>query len=924
MSSTLKILVDIQCFVYCDFEQVGEAIPDSIFKMELRKGTYILDFKIDGTTIVSKEYIMKSDNEEALLRVNLSEALSMYKREKKYSEIANTNADIQYKDGDWWIVNNDNGCEIKLWYNIEDRTYSTLKTFDEVGLRAVNIGGTEVDNFAYFTIKGGKWGCINKYGEIQIPIIYDSSVYFYNNCVAKAILDGKDVLINKYGEQLYDDLYDSLKGCFFQNQIVCKNGKYGVIDTNGKYIIPIIYDNLERVDKNDTRFIIKVNNKYGIVDHNNNLLIPCIYDSIVSNKYVISVCSNNKWGLFDSNLKSIVPIKYEIFNKDDNSFDKRPVLVCKNGYYGILNINISKPNDMSSWNGELNHISEIVPCVYNTLYDEHGREIEPHKVNISFLDRTFFVKIDKEKLHCYKYRLQANKNMNSPIQYTAICEMHFLCESFRIAYGMPYKEYLVFENEGTSTITDGSINLKVPCKKEEVKEILVLPNGCKYIVIVNKEIYLFENNKFVSCMNNAELCFMNVNGVIYGVKKDGKYAIYSSDFHQCTPFEYDHISADEDYDNIEIQKSIHGKRIYGEYSYKEKRLISFGYLRYRLLRSQYNWAEKYNISNQKEGIISFNPKGIVVPFKYDYIRLYTGNKSTVLVVAKEFSEFPQKRYALMNTKQELLTEYIFRNIRERDCRTLNDIQCELIHNDNDYSYATFDLTLNDINEFAPFMGYQHDVAYEYDKSKFYNEATTPFKNIRFYIDTETTGLPIDEHLPNENSDNWPHLVQVAFIIEDDNFGILSKRNIIVRPEGYIIPESSTKIHGITTDYARKVGINRKTVISLLDRCLANTDSIIGHNVSFDINVIKAEIFREKGHNALSIKRNHQIHDTMILGMNICKIQNSYLYSRQNISYKYPKLDELYYKLFNKHFENQHDAIADIQATYDCYNELIKR
>ena len=47
MSSILKILVDIQCLVYCDFEQVGEAFPNSIFKMELRKGMYIIDFKKD-------------------------------------------------------------------------------------------------------------------------------------------------------------------------------------------------------------------------------------------------------------------------------------------------------------------------------------------------------------------------------------------------------------------------------------------------------------------------------------------------------------------------------------------------------------------------------------------------------------------------------------------------------------------------------------------------------------------------------------------------------------------------------------------------------------------------------------------------------------------------------------------------------------
>lgn len=35
MSSILKILVDIQCLVYCDFEEVGEDIPDSIFRLHI-------------------------------------------------------------------------------------------------------------------------------------------------------------------------------------------------------------------------------------------------------------------------------------------------------------------------------------------------------------------------------------------------------------------------------------------------------------------------------------------------------------------------------------------------------------------------------------------------------------------------------------------------------------------------------------------------------------------------------------------------------------------------------------------------------------------------------------------------------------------------------------------------------------------------
>ena len=136
MNSTLKIIVDLGCIVYCDSAPVGVALPNSIFKIELRKGTYIIDFKIDGETIVSKEYIMKGDYEEDLLRINLSKAFSTYKREQKYSEIANTNADIQYKDGGWWIINNDSGCEIRLWYNIIGYPNPF---FDKAGLITVNI-----------------------------------------------------------------------------------------------------------------------------------------------------------------------------------------------------------------------------------------------------------------------------------------------------------------------------------------------------------------------------------------------------------------------------------------------------------------------------------------------------------------------------------------------------------------------------------------------------------------------------------------------------------------------------------------------------------------------------------------------------------------------------------------------------------------
>lgn len=60
---------------------------------------------------------------------------------------------------------------------------------------------------------------------------------------------------------------------------------------------------------------------------------------------------------------------------------------------------------------------------------------------------------------------------------------------------------------------------------------------------------------------------------------------------------------------------------------------------------------------------------------------------------------------------------------------------------------------------------------------------------------------------------------------------------------------------------------------------------------------------------------------MKMCINKCKIPNLSFHTRLSQPYEYPNLNEFYFQLFNKHFDNQHDAMADIQATHDCYYEL---
>ena len=114
MSSILKILVDIQCLVYCDFEQVGEAFPNSILKMELRKGMYIIDFKKDDINLKSIKYEIESDDEDYLLEESLANIYIKEKETKRRKEISDKKVTWINVGGKWRITSVDDyilNCE---------------------------------------------------------------------------------------------------------------------------------------------------------------------------------------------------------------------------------------------------------------------------------------------------------------------------------------------------------------------------------------------------------------------------------------------------------------------------------------------------------------------------------------------------------------------------------------------------------------------------------------------------------------------------------------------------------------------------------------------------------------------------------------------------------------------------------------------
>lgn len=193
-------------------------------------------------------------------------------------------------------------------------------------------------------------------------------------------------------------------------------------------------------------------------------------------------------------------------------------------------------------------------------------------------------------------------------------------------------------------------------------------------------------------------------------------------------------------------------------------------------------------------------------------------------------------------------------------------------------------------------------------------ADKPVPPTYLFFDTETTGLPRRWGAPVTDLDNWPRLVQLAYMAYDAEGNRLASVDTIIKPVGFTIPEEASKVHGITTERALKEGRDLLEVLKEFRALLDNTSYLIAHNMGFDEKIIGAEFLR------------NGMPDIPPAVVKICTMHSTTEYCEipGNYGYKWPKLMELHRKLFEADFEGAHDASADVAATAKCFWELKKR
>ena len=185
------------------------------------------------------------------------------------------------------------------------------------------------------------------------------------------------------------------------------------------------------------------------------------------------------------------------------------------------------------------------------------------------------------------------------------------------------------------------------------------------------------------------------------------------------------------------------------------------------------------------------------------------------------------------------------------------------------------------------------------------------------FDTETTGLPKRWKAPLTDSENWPRCIQIAWQIHDIKGTLIRHEDYLISPDGFTIPFDSEKIHGISTALAENQGTPLAEVLNKFHTALNEVEFVVGHNVSFDRNIMGAEYLRSGLEDVFEQKA---VIDTCTEETaRLCQIAGG-----RGGKFKLPTLSELYYFLFQERFEDAHNATADVEATTRALFELLRK
>lgn len=202
-----------------------------------------------------------------------------------------------------------------------------------------------------------------KYKELS-NVLSNKKAILSNMLVAKKDDKTMGVIKASDGTAILEPKYDSITYLpSIGDYIVESNKKFGILSSDGKTKIKIVYDSIELLDQDAKLYLVKRDNKYGVIDFYGDLKIDTNYDEVgmdiskfdrndIKNKYILAgnlipVRQGSLWGMYDKDGKQATYLVYDNFGyiatSSKNTYnlliipDYNVIVACRNKKYTLLN-----------------------------------------------------------------------------------------------------------------------------------------------------------------------------------------------------------------------------------------------------------------------------------------------------------------------------------------------------------------------------------------------------------------------------------------------------------------------------------------------------------------------------------------------------------------------------------------------------------
>lgn len=468
----------------------------------------------------------------------------------------------------------------------------------------------EISEYKYFTLEQNqKYGVIDRngnivieaeYGAVQIPnpskaIFVCVKEYNENTKEYETVVynEKKEVLLSNYKNVQAISIYTNVNSTPYEKSVLTykENGKYGLINLEGKQITKPVYDEISSINYKEGTFLVKQNELEGIINMKGKVIIKCEYESVTSDNYysengnkkqagfIVSKKTEDGYRYGYANYRGTIilnPIYTQLERVTEIANEKGVYFIAfKNGQAGLLKNNKEILNYeyediqynvlgsifVTKRNGKYGAVNQEGTTVlypeYDNVYtggmylnalkdkdififDLNGNKIETNEVSKTKTENAnYYITIDKNN----KYKVVDSKdNIIIDKDYTYIEYLP--------------GDYFIVERDSKSGIIDSNCKSVIELKYDSISRIN------------ETDILQMETNKNIALynLNMKEIVSMD-NAIVKEVKDEKAYILLYSD----TDFKYlDKKGNILTSQNLFENNSLFAKNINGKWGFVDK------------------------------------------------------------------------------------------------------------------------------------------------------------------------------------------------------------------------------------------------------------------------------------------------------------------------------------------------------------------